>query len=130
MNKWQKDVREFHLKYGALVQEKPGIPDEKTKILRHKLIVEEVCDELLPAIKNDDIEEVTDAIADSIYVLLGTAVSYGIDLELVWEAVHESNMKKIGRLRDDGKVTKPVGWEPPDILSLLKRQGYNGCITI
>ena len=124
MNKWQSDVRDFHIKYGALVQDSPAIPDNKTKILRRNLIIEEVMEELLPAIKNDDIEEIADAIADSIYVLLGTAVSYGVDLEPIWEEVQKSNMNKTGQIhRDDGKVTKPEGWKPPDILGELKKQG-------
>ena len=126
MNKWQENVREFHLKFGPLVQETPKIPDRKTKFLRRNLIIEEVFEELLPAIKDDDMEGVADAIADSIYVLLGTAVSYGIDIEPIWDAVQEANMNKTGHLRDDGKVTKPEGWKPPDILKLLKQQGYNG----
>jgi len=72
-----------------------------------------------------DIVEIADALADIIYIACGTAVSYGIPLDKVFEEVHRSNMAKLvdGKplKREDGKVIKPVGWTAPDIAGVLKR---------
>ena len=58
------------------------------------------------------------------YVLNGLCVAYGIDLPAVFKAVHESNMEKSGGpRREDGKVLKPPGWQPPNIQSILESQG-------
>jgi predicted HAD superfamily Cof-like phosphohydrolase len=55
-----------------------------------------------------------------LYVLYGTAVSFGIDVRPVFAEVHRSNMAKVGGgKRADGKVTKPAGWKPPRVTELL-----------
>jgi hypothetical protein len=50
-------------------------------------------------------------------------VVYGIPLDRVFAAVHESNMAKLvqGKAlrREDGKILKPSDWQPPDIRSAL-----------
>lgn len=67
--------------------------------------------------------EVADGIADAIYVLLGTAIEAGVDMDPVFDEVHRSNMAKAGGpRRADGKVLKPAGWTPPDIAGVLARQ--------
>jgi predicted HAD superfamily Cof-like phosphohydrolase len=84
-------------------------------------------DELHHAMLEFNVPEVADAIADLIYVLLGTAVTYGIDIGPIWDAVHAANMAKSGgRQREDGKWEKPAGWRPPDIDGLLRQQGWEG----
>ena len=80
--------------------------------------------EYLEGEENEDIENVAKELADIIYIVCGTAVSYGIPLDKVFEAVHRSNMAKLGpdgkpRRREDGKILKPEGWTPPDIKSIL-----------
>ena len=73
-----------------------------------------------------DIPEIADAIGDSIYVLVGMALEYGIPLDHVWQEIQDSNMKKfpggkVLRRESDGKVLKPEGWEPPDIEGALEK---------
>lgn len=73
-----------------------------------------------------DVPEIADAIGDSIYVLVGMALEYGIPLDHVWREIQESNMKMfpggtVLRRDSDGKVMKPEGWEPPDIEGVLDR---------
>lgn len=69
-----------------------------------------------------------DALADLVYVGLNGAAKTGSDFDRVFNLVHDSNMKKVdpatGKVlrREDGKVIKPDGWTPPDILSEIKRQ--------
>ena len=80
--------------------------------------------------EKDDIVEIADALADIIYIACGTAVSYGIPLDKIWETVHNSNMAKLvdGKvlLRADGKIQKPEGWQPPNIEKIIKEHIYTG----
>src|SRR5688572_30422259 len=69
-------------------------------------------------IQRELIVKVADGLADLIYVEIGTALQLGIPLDRVWAEVHLSNMAKVAdgvRLREDGKILKPEGWEPPDV---------------
>jgi len=122
---WYRDLVDFHKEVmvdGSADGTKPHIPNRKNRTLRHELITEEV-DELLLALYNDDLVKIADGIADSIFVLLGTAVTYGIDIRPVWEEVHRTNMaKKTGPIREDGKRLKPEGWTPPDIKRIIDEQ--------
>jgi predicted HAD superfamily Cof-like phosphohydrolase len=71
--------------------------------------------------------EIADGIVDSIVVLLGAACAMGIDIQPIWDKIHESNMAKAtGPVREDGKRLKPENWQPPDIESELKKQGWSG----
>ena len=124
MSNWQKDVLDFHTKFDCVVGDKPKFSDEKTMKLRLALIKEEI-DELTEAYEGNDFASFIDAIADSIYVLLGTSISVGVDLTPIWDEVQKTNMAKIpGNSRKDGKILKPDNWIPPDIESLLRGQGW------
>jgi len=118
---WQDDVRDFHTAFGVTVGTTPGIRGES---LRGRLIAEEIT-ELADAIDAGDLPGAVDGIVDAIYVLVGTAVTFGVDLAPIWDAVHTANMAKIGgAIRDDGKVLKPDGWTAPDVALLLRAQGW------
>lgn len=122
MSDIQSDVTDFHRKFGLLVGYGPAIPDKKTVALRDELIREET-QEVRDGIQLDDLVLIADGIVDSMYVLIGTAVSYGIDLAPIWEAVHQANMaKEGGGERADGKILKPSGWKAPGVRALLQRQ--------
>ncbi len=61
--------------------------------------------------------------ADLLYVVYGTAVSYGIDMDPVFREVHRSNLSKVGGYkRADGKWVKPPTYSPADIEPLLAMQ--------
>ena len=120
---WYQDIIDFHKVMGHYIGEKPSLPPDAVRSLRRRLIKEEV-QETLNAIFSDDLVELADGIADSIVVLLGTAVSYGIDLRPVWDEVHKTNMAKLGGGTDSfGKSLKPKGWKSPDVKSILIGQG-------
>lgn len=126
---WQKDVVEFHEAFGVLISGIPTIPEEKVQRLRETLEKEEHR-ELIESNEKRDLCGIADAIVDLIYVLIGRAVSYGIDLRPIWDAVQAANMAKLGPdgkpiRRADGKVIKPDGWKPPDIQALLMEQRWN-----
>lgn len=120
---WYQDIVDFHRIFGHYIKNRPSIPPMRVKNLRKHLIEEET-EETLSALNKGDLVKLADGIADSIVVLLGTAVSYGIDMRPVWNLVHASNMAKLGGgKRIDGKSLKPEGWMSPNIEGELKRQG-------
>jgi predicted HAD superfamily Cof-like phosphohydrolase len=119
---WQEDVLEFHKVMGAYIRTTPGLPPEQVQNLRRDLITEEVM-ETLAAIRDKDVVGLADGIVDSIVVLLGTAISYGIHIQPIWDEVHRTNMlKKGGPVRPDGKRLKPENWEHPRVRELLLAQ--------
>ncbi len=145
-------VQAFHEKFGVLAGHAPAEPPMDTRRLRLDLILEE-SEELATAMgagsylvnmihearvwlrhpedapwaEHGDMPQIADGLADLVYVVLGTAISYGIDLRPVYEAVHAANMAKVGGpTRSDGKLLKPEGWQAPDVAGVLKAQGWEG----
>jgi predicted HAD superfamily Cof-like phosphohydrolase len=119
---WFNDILDFHKIFKQKISKKPEVPDIDTVLLRSDLIKEEYT-ELHIAIMRDDLINIADGITDLIVVLLGTAISYGIDIRPIWNEIHKTNMAKIGGpIRDDGKILKPTGWKAPEIDRLLKEQ--------
>lgn len=120
-----EDVKEFHKVFCTnQLRDTVGLPPLQIRDLRTNLIEEEVTGELIPALDSGNIIEIADAIADSIVVLIGTALAYGIPLKQVWKEVHRSNMAKMQpdgtvKRRADGKILKPEGWTPPDIKGII-----------
>lgn len=115
-------VAAFHSKFEILVQSTPTDVNEDTKRLRVRLIQEEF-DELKEAMAAGDLAAIAKEMADLLYVTYGTAVSYGIDMEPIFEEVHRSNLSKVGGYkRADGKWVKPPTYSPADIASILEAQ--------
>jgi predicted HAD superfamily Cof-like phosphohydrolase len=74
-----------------------------------------------------DLVEMVDALADIDYVVEGTRLEFGVKGEPIAAEVHRTNMTKLGGGTDaSGKRTKPPGWQPPDIETLLVEQGWVG----
>ena len=115
-------VKDFQTAFRLNQSTKPLLPNEEERKLRIKLLREEF-EEYLEGEENNDLVEIADALADLIYIACGTAVSYGIPLDVVFDEVHRSNMAKLvnGKpiYREDGKVLKPEGWTPPDIERII-----------
>lgn len=120
MNSWQRMVREFHFRFGQTVNDKPTPITPDQSYFRAKLMKEELC-ETVEAMALGDMTEVADGLADLIYVALGTAVEYGIDLDPVFKEVHRTNLLKMPN-PNGGKILKPDGWEPPRIAEILESQ--------
>jgi predicted HAD superfamily Cof-like phosphohydrolase len=115
-------VEEFHRVFDILVQQTPGVIDERTRTLRQRLIHEEF-EELKEAMATHDLTAIAKELADLLYVVYGTAVSYGIDMEPVFREVHRSNMSKVGgHKREDGKWVKPATYSPAAIEPILADQ--------
>lgn len=118
-------VKDFHRAFGQRIGEKPELPDLPEREMRHRLLQEEFT-EYQEAEADNDIIEIADALADIIYIACGTAVSYGIPLNELFDEVHRSNMAKLvnGEVlrRADGKIQKPKGWTPPDVKGVLFKE--------
>ena len=86
------------------------------------LIHEEV-DELMLA--TDDVARL-DALIDILVVTVGAIHSMGANGDGAWNEVMRTNFAKIdaatGKVikREDGKVLKPQGWQPPDLAKFIR----------
>lgn len=131
MSNMYKDVKDFHVAFGQRIGTTPMIPEDIDERCLRMDLLEEEFNEYMEAEKNLDIVEIADALADIIYIACGTAVSYGIPLDKVFEEVHRSNMAKLvdGKVlrRADGKIQKPEGWTPPDIKRVLDEAAREAC---
>jgi predicted HAD superfamily Cof-like phosphohydrolase len=118
----QAMVEEFHRKFDIAVSDRPRLPDEPTRQLRVRLIQEEFA-ELQEAMAAEDLPGVAKELADLLYVVYGTAVSYGVDMDPVFREVHRSNLSKVGGYkRADGKWVKPATYSPAQVEPLLAVQ--------
>jgi predicted HAD superfamily Cof-like phosphohydrolase len=90
-------------------------------------LIEEEAEELNDAIRNNSSVEALDALVDILVVTVGAIHSMGSDAEGAWNEVMRTNFAKIDpvtgkvRKREDGKVLKPEGWSPPNLLPYIKK---------
>lgn len=134
MTKQQQDVRTFMQTFGQATPETPVIPDDNVRILRVKLLLEEVLELAeasgvkivsevpkgeaitrgnLQVSSNGDnvyLVGVADALADIDYVNQGAAVAYGLNLEPFQDEVHSSNMSKLWSEDDLATDALKVGY--------------------
>ena len=119
----QAMVEDFHRIFDIVLNQIPTVVDGRTRELRVKLIQEEF-DELKEALAAEDLSSIAKEMADLLYVVYGTAVSYGIEMDPVFREVHRSNMSKVGGYkREDGKWVKPATYSPACIEPILADQG-------
>lgn len=122
VNEAQRMVLEFHERFEIATATRPTLPDGRTARLRTRLIQEEF-EEFKEALEAKDLPAMAKELADLLYVVYGTAVSCGIDMEPVFREVHRSNMSKVGGCkREDGKWVKPPTYSPADIEPILNKQ--------
>ena len=122
-----------------LSENPPCFSDTKLGELRRRLIREEyletieandhLCDLNDTGATDEEkqvaLAELADGLADLIFVAIGTALTYGIDLAECWDRVCKANLAKFapGHWYDENmKLRKPPGWVPPDILGVIKNQ--------
>jgi predicted HAD superfamily Cof-like phosphohydrolase len=121
-------VRQFHEVYGLKIEDKPVQKYDPDTVNLRKNLVREEFEELMEALDLPDGHEktiaVADALADLLYVVHGTAVSFGIPLDQVFEEVQRSNMSKLDDkgnpiVREDGKILKGPNFREPNIAAIL-----------
>jgi len=125
MNPIVASLLEFNQAFEIPKLEQPGLSDYDLIELRIKLLTEEV-QEYADAARAGDMVEILDALADIGYILAGTIINHGMQdiYDDAFDEVHRSNMAKLveGKVhrRDDGKVMKPEGWQPPNLSQFLE----------
>ena len=123
-------VREFHNRM-ELAVDKPYSKDLMN--FRLKLIFEEVQElataaldvesSLLPESTQVLMEKLLKEMCDVVYVIKGTAVSFGMDFDEAYKRVHQSNLSKLPLTKDDdGKVLKGPNYKPPSMEGLVREQ--------
>lgn len=121
------DVGEFHEK--VLNLEKPiqvGLISDEFIVERSKFLDEEL-EEFIKAGITGDMVGVADALADIVYVALGTAWQMGLPFQSIWDLVHSANMKKRRGITKRGNINdavKPENWVGPEagIAALILRK--------
>jgi predicted HAD superfamily Cof-like phosphohydrolase len=122
-------LEEFHKKYNHYTGSHAHVPPERIVELRCKLINEEMI-ELFNELNYDwiqgialsnkaDLVEVADALGDILYVVFGTALAFGIDIDAVFTEIHRSNMTKSTETNNYGKTIKGPDWEPPNLKPII-----------
>ena len=129
MKKQLQQLWDFQSVYNQRRNTKPTLLQPDEYYLRYRLGKEELV-EYLDACNQDDLIEVTDALADQLYILLGTMNAHGMQnvIEDVFDEVHRSNMSKLGSdgkpiYREDGKVLKGPNFSPPNLEKFLSDNG-------
>ena len=112
-------VKKFMEIFGQEVKAKAEFPSDKIVKLRYNLIKEEL-DEFEKALKDKNLKEVADALADILYVTYGAGHAFGIDLDKCFDEVQRSNMSKLGKngkpiYNDQGKVMKGPNYFEPNL---------------
>lgn len=92
--------------------------------LRENLQMQEAL-ELDRALKSGDRLAIARELADLLYVTYGTALLYGIDLDVALRLVHEGNMQKVGAdgrpaFDKRGWVMEPDDWLAPNMGAAIR----------
>lgn len=120
-------VKEFHTAFGLGVSKQPKASlGEVKNLLRYNLMKEEN-EEYMEAVKDNNLNEIADALGDMLYVLCGTILEHGLQgkIEAVFEEIQRSNMSKLNTdgkplYKDDGKVMKGPAYSKPDFSKILE----------
>jgi len=95
---------------------------QDVRLLRAHLLCEELA-EVFQGMYDGNEQEVLDGLADLLYVLLGTAVTFDLPLEEAFLEVHKSNMTKEKQPKDADKARvrdKGPNYVAPDLARVLR----------
>ncbi|MQS38332.1 pyrophosphohydrolase domain-containing protein [Streptomyces katsurahamanus] len=123
-------VHEFHRAFGLDARDTPVRLPPRLAAHRQELLAEEAA-EVAEVAVDGPLDSLAHELADVVYVVYGTALAHGIDLDAVIAEVHRANMSKLGPdgvpvLRADGKVLKGDHYRAPDVAGVLREQGWQG----
>lgn len=146
-SEFQRRVDAFMEKAGQETPDAPVIPDEETRLLRAKLILEEALEtvaalgfsaSVVPASPSHlctlqptgdpDLTEIADGCCDMMVVTLGTLSACGMSDEALMSEVLDSNDSKFidGHRRSDGKWMKGPSFRLPRLDEVLISQATEG----
>jgi predicted HAD superfamily Cof-like phosphohydrolase len=142
MKKAQQQVRKFMRKAEQFTPNVVCIPSNEVRKLRASLNYEELIewieamgyDIIQPLVISDmpvrdvDLAQVYDGLLDQLFVTIGAAVTFGLDLKPGWEEVVRSNMSKFidGHKREDGKWIKGPSYSPANLGKIVDEQMGQG----
>ena len=124
MSKTFTDVEVFLSACGQHHANKP-VAQNNLSELYQKLIHEEY-NEFCDAINEENDARQLDACFDMMWVIIGYMKARGWDCENAWDEGAKSNLSKIDKVtgkvirREDGKILKPEGWQPPNFEKFVK----------
>lgn len=141
-----KKVKTFHEAMGIPTHDKPTMPDEATRVLRCRLLLEETLEFIrasgcvvwfastfrveagafdVDIDGEPNLAAMAQENADVRYIAHGNDLAMGVDGR-VFDEVHRANMAKAPGgvvLKDaNGKILKPDGWQPPDVACVLEER--------
>lgn len=112
-----RDIADFHeLILGVNASPQPSLVSQEYCLERMRFMHEELT-EFAEASSTGDIVGVADALADIVYVALGTAYKMGLPFDDIWRAVQYANMQKVKGVTKRGNAidaVKPTGWVGPE----------------
>ena len=116
-------VAAFHDLFDLPVVTKPAIPAESRSQLRVALLQEEL-DELKQAIKENDIVEIADALADLQYVLSGAVLEVGLGdrFKRLFDGGQRSNMSKTCKSLEIAHETKEYYFKNKQVDSYIEER--------
>lgn len=102
-------------------------PKDAIKLVESCLGVDVNMNYVKPKDDTELIAEQYDAFVDSWYYCLNAAAKKGVNLDRIFNIVHQANMNKkwkdgLFHKREDGKVIKPENWTEPDIVKEVRNQ--------
>lgn len=137
----EEQVKDFMRKAGQHVPDKPAMPELPVRLLRVKLIAQELRElahaygvrllldsdmpeDMIGVAANamvPNMVESYDATQDIMFVTIGTGIAQGTPLTPGWEEVVASNLSKFidGHRAPDGKWIKGPSTRPPNLAPLL-----------
>lgn len=128
MKKQLDHVKAFHKAYDHPIASEPKVVDKDVWFLRGTLLGEEL-DEYAMACEKEDLIGIADALADQLYILLGTMHVHGMadKMEEIFDEVQRSNMSKLGEdgkpvKRADGKILKGPYFSEPNIADIINEK--------
>lgn len=116
-SKYVKNVRRFHHAKGCAIDEAYSEEELNSRVRLVAEEFEEFANACLGAIGKDEKdlkEKILREMVDIVYVLIGTAVTFGWDFDKAWDAVHAANMEKTDE-QVANKDVKPEDWVEPNM---------------
>lgn len=127
MKKQLQQLIEWHEAFDVPYMDEPVQFNDCDHAIRANLMNEEVEEWYKAADAGEPITNRAKELADILYTVFGTIIHEGLQdqIEQVFDAVHQSNMSKLGAdgkpvKRADGKVLKGPNYMEPDLSFLLK----------
>lgn len=141
----REKVRQFHEVTGQPVRLRPEMPDEATRVLRCRLLLEETLEFIkacgctawlggtyrlamvnveIDSTHAPDLAAMAQENTDVRYVSYGNDLVMGVDGRVFAEVARANLDKAPGGVctkRPDGKLAKPEGWKPPDVARVLEK---------